>query len=349
VSQNLVETLTKTVETFKKQRGLVIGDIILDEYLFGKVQRISPEAPVPIVTLEDRKVHLGGAANVAKNLRALGANVLLFGVTGDDNGGEEILELVEGEGLSGIGIVRDRSRKTTVKTRIVGRGQQMLRLDNEVTDPISDRVVNELLKRMKSVENSFDFIILEDYNKGVLTLNLIERVLSSFSNKLVSVDPKFENFFAYKGCDIFKPNLRELQAVTGTNSENEDFLLPLFLRVKERISCRWLVITRGEKGFVIIKEDGVVFVPAWRREVFDVTGAGDTVIAVLSLACQQGLDIVSSTILASLAAGIEVGKFGASTVSPEELLEAVEKDALDLENSLTFVPLEEIQKRRFEG
>ncbi len=337
MSPNLVEELINIVKDFSRLRGVVIGDVILDEYVFGTVQRISPEAPVPVVTLNGREVHLGGAANVALNLKSLGANVYLFGVVGDDPSGREILELLRNEGISEKGIVMVSDRKTTQKTRVVGRGQQMLRIDNEVTDPIPGRVSKELLSRLHTIREDFDFIIFEDYNKGVLTPSIISHVFNMYKDKLKSVDPKFENFFAYQGCDIFKPNLRELYSVMGFQGEGESSLFELIKETKERIGAKWLVVTRGEKGFVILTDDKVVKVPAWKREVFDVTGAGDTVISVLTLAAQEGAGIVRAAILASLAAGIEVGKFGAATVSPEELIEAVKENAKELEDSIEIM------------
>jgi len=336
---SLVKELINIVESFSGQKGLVIGDVILDEYVFGRVQRISPEAPVPVVTLNGREVHLGGAANVALNLKSLGASTYLVGVVGDDTGGREILELLEKEAISKEGIVVDPSRKTTTKTRVVGRGQQMLRIDNEVTDPISEKIADKILRKMQSILDDFEFIIFEDYNKGLLTKSLISSILEQFKGKLKAVDPKFENFFTYVGCDIFKPNLRELRAVTGSYTDSEDSLSDLFIKTKNALKAKWLVVTRGEMGFVIITDNKIVKVPAWRREVFDVTGAGDTVISVLTLAAKQGSGIVKASILASLAAGIEVGKFGASTVLPEELFEAIEENAEELEKSITISPI----------
>lgn len=334
----LLDRLTQTVESFSQKKGVVIGDVILDEYLFGKVQRISPEAPVPVVTLDGREIHLGGAANVALNLKSLGASTFLLGVIGDDSAGREFFDLMRREGIPEKGIVVDPGRKTTIKTRVVGRGQQMLRIDKEITTHIGEEITKELLERIQSLED-LDFIIFEDYNKGLLTPSLIREIMSTSKDRLKAVDPKFDNFFAYKGCDLFKPNLRELLAVTGSNSEDEEFLKGLFLRVREKIGAKWLVVTRGEKGFVVVRDRQIVKIPAWRREVFDVTGAGDTVISVLTLATAQGLDIIESTILASLAAGIEVGKFGASTVYPEELKEAVRENAGELNESIEIVPL----------
>lgn len=333
---SLVRELIEIVRAFSKQKGLVIGDVILDEYVFGRVQRISPEAPVPVVTLNGREVHLGGAANVALNLKDLGVPTFLVGVVGEDVGGREIQELLKKENIPGNGIVVDPTRKTTIKTRVVGRGQQMLRIDNEQTEPISEKILNKIISQMSSLKDDFEFIIFEDYNKGLLSQPLISSILSKFKDKLKAVDPKFENFFSYIGCEIVKPNLRELQAVTGTYLEKDEALSDLFIKTKEALRAKWLVVTRGEIGFVIVTDKKIVKVPAWRREVFDVTGAGDTVISVLTLAAKQGAGIVKAAILASLAAGIEVGKFGASTVLPEELFEAIEENAEELEKSITI-------------
>jgi rfaE bifunctional protein kinase chain/domain len=314
------------IEKFKNFRVAVLGDLILDEYLFGKVERISPEAPVPVVAIESKRIHLGGAANVALNFRALGAQVSLFGVIGDDMDGKELLGLLNHYGIDGIGIVVDGERPTTKKTRVVSRGQQMIRLDRESIAPLSPSIENLLISKLEESSKNYSALVVQDYNKGVLTERIISASLDISQGKLRAVDPKFENFFLYKGVDLFKPNLREIQDATGKRVKNEEDLIELAVDVRRRVEAKWLVITRGERGSVIFGDEEAVYIPSLKREVFDVTGAGDTVISVLVLSLLSGLSIVESSLLASIAAGIEVGKFGTATVTKEELFEVIDEE-----------------------
>jgi len=314
------------IDKFKTLRVAVLGDLILDEYLFGKVERISPEAPVPVVTIENKRLHLGGAANVALNLRTLGAYVELFGVIGDDIDGKEILGLLNSKGIDGVGVIVDEERPTTKKTRVVSRGQQMIRLDRESISPISPSKEEMLLSGLEKTSKNYSAIIIQDYNKGVLTERVITSALKIAKGKLKAVDPKYDNFFLYKGVDLFKPNLRELQDATGKRVKNEDDLIKLAMYVRGKVESKWLVITRGEAGSTIISDNEIISIPSLKREVFDVTGAGDTVLSVLVLSLLSGLSIEESSLLASIAAGIEVGKFGTATVSREELFEVIDEE-----------------------
>ena len=316
----------EAIEKFKDISVAVLGDLILDEYLFGKVERISPEAPVPVVTIEDKKLHLGGAANVALNFRSLGSHVELFGIIGNDMDGKELLGLLHHHGIDGMGVVVDEERPTTKKTRVVSRGQQMIRLDRESVAPLSEAKENILLTRLEEASKNYFALVIQDYNKGVLTERIITSTLEIAKGKLKAVDPKFENFFLYKGVDLFKPNLRELQEATGKRIKNEEDLIDLGMYVKNKVKSKWLVITRGEAGSTILGDDEIIFIPSLKREVFDVTGAGDTVISVLVLSLLSGLSIEESSLLASIAAGIEVGKFGTATVSKEELFEMIDEE-----------------------
>jgi len=324
----------KFIEKFKDIRVAVIGDLILDEYLFGEVERISPEAPVPVAAIKERKINPGGAANVALNLRALGSDVDLFGIVGRDTPGGELLQLLSERGIGIEGIIEVPDRPTTLKTRVISQGQQMIRLDREVTSPIDDELANKILRRVREGLDDIDAVIFQDYNKGLLTAYLITRSIELFGERLKAVDPKLDNFFTYKGVDVFKPNIRELQRATGIKIKNDSELLGIMRRVRQQIQARYLVVTRGEKGILVQSDDELIVIPSLKREVFDVTGAGDTVISIMVLALAAGLPIVESTLLSSIGAGIEVGKFGAATVSPEELLEIIQKDWENLLDSV---------------
>ncbi|RKZ01866.1 MAG: D-glycero-beta-D-manno-heptose-7-phosphate kinase, partial [Candidatus Hydrothermota bacterium] len=314
------------IEKFKDLRVAVIGDLILDEYLFGEVERISPEAPVPVAAIQGRRINPGGAANVALNLRALGSDVELFGIVGRDTPGRELLDLLSERGIGVEGILEVPDRPTTLKTRVISQGQQMIRLDREVTSPIDEGLAEDILNRVREGLDDIDAVIFQDYNKGLLTAHLITRSIGLFGERLKAVDPKLDNFFTYRGVDVFKPNIRELQRATGIKIKNDAELLDIMRRVRNQIRARYLVVTRGEKGILVQSDDELIKIPSLKREVFDVTGAGDTVISIMVLGLAAGLSIVESTLLSSIGAGIEVGKFGAATVSPEELLEIIQKD-----------------------
>lgn len=328
------EEILKAVRNFSELKVIVIGDIILDEYLFGDVERISPEAPVPVVALKDRKLHLGGAANVAVNLRTLGAQVELFGVIGDDEDGKELLALLHAHGIDGYGVVIDNERPTTKKTRVVSVGQQMIRLDKENTSHISEPLESTLLMRLKETLDDTNAVIIQDYNKGVLTPRVIDEILKLTNGKLRAVDPKMENFFLYRGVEIFKPNMKELERVTGRRIKTDEELKRVVREIKRKMEIKYFVVTRGERGSVVLLDDTVYYIPALKREVFDVTGAGDTVISVLVLGVSSGLDILKAAVLSSIAAGIEVGKFGTAAVYPDELMEVVEEDWNFMWNSI---------------
>ena len=300
--------LEALVRSFSRFRVLVIGDVMLDRYLFGAASRISPEAPVPVVLVERVESRPGGAANVAVNLRALGARVRLAGVVGEDEYGallEESLQKWEVE----THLVRDPQRPTIRKSRVIARGQHMLRLDFEDTAGVSPEVERELLDSLDGV----DAVLLEDYDKGTITPGLIEGVRGS--GLPVAVDPKVRNFRLYRGVWLLKPNLAEFR------TQFPDGELEAAVReAREGMGLENLVVTLGKEGMLAVGEGGGFSIPALPREVYDVTGAGDTVLAVLSLALLAGAELPEAALLASIAGSIKVGKLGAAPVYPEELL-----------------------------
>lgn len=305
-------------------RVLVVGDVMLDSYLRGAALRISPEAPVPVVRVEDEWRALGGAANVATNVVALGAGCALAGVVGDDRHGRELVAELEAGEIDARGLVRVRGRPTTVKTRILARHQQVARFDHEVDEDLAEDVAEALVESIQELAAQCDAIVIEDYNKGVLTRRVIQGTLSVAHalRKPLVVDPKSRFFFDYRGATVFKPNLPELAAALREPVRYED--AEWMEATRSQLGCANLLLTLGEHGMSLITSAGEhLRVPTVARSVYDVSGAGDTVTAVVAVALGAGASVVEAAILANVAAGIEVGKAGVATVSAEELRAAV--------------------------
>src|SRR5256714_2635510 len=303
------------------RKVVVVGDAMLDVYLVGEVDRVSPEAPVPVVTVHASRHALGGAANVAANVAAVGAECRLVAVVGDDPRGESVrLELEEGQPGSRY-LVVDSSRPPTSKTRVVARGQQMLRIDEEIEEPISARIMEQLGGAIEKAMRDADALLIEDYNKGTLVPQVIERALALAKKRGVPVvvDPKFKHFFAYRGATVFKPNRRELEQAMGASLDlAHPDALPDAL---EKLGVSNLLLTLGAEGMILVTKDGeITRIPTMAREVFDVSGAGDTVTAWVGTALAAGADVREAAHIANFAAGIEVGKAGVATVSPPEVL-----------------------------
>jgi len=295
---------------------------MLDVYLRGDVERISPEAPVPVVRVRDRRHALGGAANVAQNVRAVGAAVDLIAAIGDDAGGRQLcgmLTAIDAETASLVTV----ERPTTTKTRIVARSQQVVRVDEEEDADLDGQEVARLLGVVTAAVADADALVFEDYNKGVLVPRVIEAAMAAARAKSIPivVDPKYRNFFLYRGATIFKPNRRELEAALGADVDlDHPEALPATLA---RLGVDHLLLTLGERGMALVSAGGVVKrVPTVAREVYDVVGAGDTVTAYLALVLAAGGSATEAAIIANYAAGVEVGKLGAATVSPDEVIEA---------------------------
>ncbi|MEZ5013353.1 MAG: PfkB family carbohydrate kinase [Chitinophagales bacterium] len=295
--------------TFRKLRIAIIGDIMLDTYLFGKTDRVSPEAPVPVVLLHSSDQRLGGAANVALNIKALGATAVLFSVCGDDENGKAILEVMKENGISTSSIIKQRSRITTCKTRVLAQGHQIVRIDAEQTDDISGATENALLEKFETalVKGNIDALILQDYNKGVLTTKGIRKILALCKKHKVpvSVDPKEKNFFAYKGCTLFKPNLRELRSSLNKNIPATYTALQSAMRTLEpMIAAQIILVTLGDEG-IFLRNNGKHFhISGHVRNVADVSGAGDTVISIATLCLAAGTDMQTLAALSNLGGGI---------------------------------------------
>ena len=304
------------------QHVVIVGDAMLDVYLRGDVDRISPEAPVPVVRVRDRKLALGGAANVAQNVAAVGAGCDLVAVVGADSAGRTLCAHLEAGRMESRSLVTV-GRPTTTKTRVMARSQQLVRFDEEEDADLDAAEITRVLEAIESAMPHATALVFEDYNKGVLVPAVIEGAIAlARARRLpIVVDPKFRNFFAYRGATVFKPNRRELESALGAAVDLEHpAALP---ETFARLGVEHLLLTLGERGMALVSTDGVVHrVPTTAREVYDVVGAGDTVTAYLATMLAAGATALEAAIVANYAAGVEVGKLGAATVTPAEVLEA---------------------------
>jgi rfaE bifunctional protein kinase chain/domain len=300
---------------FSKTRLLVVGDVMLDRYWFGDTGRISPEAPVPVVQVEKIDERLGGAANVARNASALGAQTTILGVIGQDEAGKRVEQLLLESGVQSQ-LQTDGNVPTTVKLRVIARQQQLIRLDFE--EAPSQISLDAKLKRFESLLPNIDIVILSDYGKGALEQVSAMIELANASKKLVLVDPKGDAYDKYKGATVLTPNRSELRQVVGQWSSEEDLTLRA-QSLRKNLGLDALLLTRSEEGMTLFTDKGTEHVRAQAREVFDVSGAGDTVIATLAVAMGAGWPLERAMALANRAGGIVVGKLGTATVSAEEL------------------------------
>lgn len=314
--------LESLLDAAGETRIVVVGDAMLDEYLVGDVERISPEAPVPVVRIRERRHALGGAANVAQNVVATGAECRLVTAIGDDSAGVKLGAMLAEIGVPKRGLL-SVSRPTTRKTRVVARSQQLVRIDDEDDDDLTAADAGRIIAAIEDAIADADALILEDYNKGVLVPAVITRAieLARARGVPVVVDPKYRHFFAYRGATVFKPNRRELESALGASVDLEHpEAIPSAI---ERLGVDHLLLTLGERGMVLASKDGAPkSVPTVAREVYDVVGAGDTVTAYLAAVLAGGGTAAEAAVIANYAAGVEVGKLGAATVSPAEVLDA---------------------------
>jgi rfaE bifunctional protein kinase chain/domain len=317
------ERLVELLDRAQGKRIAVIGDAMLDVYLTGDVERISPEAPVPVVRVRERKYALGGAANVAQNVVAIGATCDLVATVGADRGGETLRAMLRAIGEEGRSLVTV-DRPTTQKTRIVARSQQLVRVDEESDDDLDGDERARVLEAVRVAVAGADAVVLEDYNKGVLVPQVIRAAIDGARTRKIPVvvDPKYKNFFEYRGATVFKPNRRELEAAVGAAVDVDQVdAVPSTLR---RLGVNHILLTLGERGMALFSAEGeVARVPTVAREVYDVVGAGDTVTAYLAAILGVGGTVEEAAIVANIAAGIEVGKLGAATVSASEVLDRV--------------------------
>ena len=319
ISRDRLEALLTAAQG---RRVAVVGDAMLDVYLRGDVDRISPEAPVPVVRVKERKLALGGAANVANNIVTIGSRCELVSAVGDDIAGATLREML-GKVNADTRALISVGRPTTTKTRVVARSQQMVRYDEEDDSDLAGEEISRLLEALEQAVAEADALVLEDYNKGVLIPEVISKGIAWARSRgiPVIVDPKYRNFFSYRGATIFKPNRRELESALGAavDIEHPEALPATF----ERLGVEHLLLTLGERGMALISADGEIGrIPTTAREVYDVVGAGDTVTAYLATILAAGGSPAEAAVVANFAAGVEVGKLGAATVRTDEVLEA---------------------------
>ncbi len=311
----------------RTKKAMVIGDVMLDRYLWGSVSRISPEAPVPVVEITEETTRLGGAANVANNIVSLGATCHIFGIVGDDHDGLDLSRRIEEQGIVASGLVCDRTRPTTVKTRIIAHGQQVVRADREMRNEVKGAVEETLLQHVIDGMDGFDAIIISDYGKGVITKRLLGSLIprARSKGKIVSVDPKEAQFRNYKNVSLITPNQIEAGSVVGGRISDDKSLMEVGWQVFDLLEPDALLITRGEKGMSLF-QGGRTYshFPTVARQVYDVTGAGDTVICSFTLALCGGATMAEAAQIANHAAGIVIREVGTAAVRGADLVAAFE-------------------------
>ncbi|MBN1849993.1 MAG: D-glycero-beta-D-manno-heptose-7-phosphate kinase [Deltaproteobacteria bacterium] len=315
------------IERFSDARVLVIGDIIMDEYIWGDVSRISPEAPVPVVEVQRETMMLGGAANVATNIRSLGGQTIICGVVGNDSIGRKIIKEIKKIGSDTDGIVIEPERPSSLKTRIVAHNQQVVRFDRESRRELHGESLHHLLGYIKKLIRKIDAVVVADYGKGVISGRMMKglRDLLRGSDILLAVDPKENNFKHYQGIDIITPNHHEAGAFCGFKIVDEKTLIKAGTQMLDTLQCRSVLITQGKDGMTLFESDGEIYhIPTVARHVFDVTGAGDTVIGTLCLGLASKMDMRSAAVVSNFAAGIVVGEVGTSTVTSEQLTKVIQ-------------------------
>jgi rfaE bifunctional protein kinase chain/domain len=309
-----------------ERRVLVLGDVMLDEFIWGRVVRISPEAPVPVVEVLGQSFHLGGAGNVAANVRALGGRVVLAGVVGRDAAGTRVQEALVERGIESRLVVSDTGRPTTVKTRIVAHNQQVVRTDREEASDVTEGVEGALVAAVRTELSGCEALVVSDYQKGALTATVLRRGLALARRRRVPVlvDPKLRHFRRYRGATVVTPNLLEAEQATGLSLREEGDVAEAGRAIQRMLDCRAVLITRGEHGLSLFERGRAqVVVPTAAREVFDVTGAGDSVIATMALALAARATLPEAAALANAAAGVVVGKVGTAQATPAEVLAAL--------------------------
>ena len=332
------ETLAAAVRRFSKKKVLVLGDVMLDRFVWGAVSRISPEAPVPVVEVRKETTCLGGAANVAANVRSLGGEPLPLAVVGNDAEGELLRAKFREMGTAVGGIFIDKGRPTSIKTRIIAHHQQICRTDREDRAPLSPDLRRKIAAWFQAHLEIADAVIVSDYAKGLISPSLLRQVLplARAAQKPVCVDPKLKNLASYRPATVITPNLMETEFAAGMNIVTEQDLLRAGRKILRKTGIDHLLVTRGEHGMALFDADSrVTQIPTLAREVFDVTGAGDTVISALALGLVAGLSVLEAAILSNIAAGIVVAKLGTAAATPDELLAGIQAQSSDLRPTST--------------
>ncbi|MAT59998.1 MAG: D-glycero-beta-D-manno-heptose-7-phosphate kinase [Ignavibacteriae bacterium] len=326
-----ISEFEKLKDKFYGKKIAVIGDMMLDCYFWGSVSRISPEAPVPIVEIDNEFFRFGGAANVALNILKLGGIPLPIGVIGNDNDGEIFKNLLKDSGINSEGIVVDNKRPTTAKSRVIADGQHVVRIDKESKEYLNHEISQKLSDFLKNNLDEIDAIILQDYNKGVLSFELIKESIeiAKSQNKIVTVDPKFNNFFNFTDVTVFKPNRKETEDALGIKIKTEDEIKSASEKLIDKLNCEFLLLTLGEKGLAISdKKNNYWRIPTKARKVADVSGAGDTVISTLTMALAAGADIKTASYLANYAGGLVCEEVGIIPIEIDYLFNTIKKEIL---------------------
>jgi len=325
-----LKRVKKIISRFDNARVLVIGDVMLDEFVWGAVSRISPEAPVPVVWVNRESFMPGGASNVANNVATLGAKASIAGIIGDDHKGRQLTDELTKKGIDAEGLIPDKDRPTTIKTRVIANHQQVVRIDREKTAEISDRVLGDVVAFIKSRIKDVDAVIIEDYGKGLISPALLKKVvpLARRLKKIVTVDPKEEHFSYYKGVTSITPNRSEAQNAVDFKIKDDAALFKAGWAILKKLNTDTVLITLGENGMCLFRKGASkpLVIPTIAQEVFDVSGAGDTVISVFTLSLCCGATYEEAAHIANCAAGIVVGKVGIAVVTKEELTERIKKE-----------------------
>lgn len=331
----MINATQKKLNSLKKKflgkRIAVIGDMMLDSYFWGAVSRISPEAPVPVIEVDEEFQRFGGAMNVAYNISTLGGIPMPIGVIGKDNEGETLKKLMKTSGINSKFIITDSKRPTTAKTRVIANTQHIVRIDKEKTFPISSKIEDQIISQLQKNISRLDAIILEDYNKGILTSSLIKRVieLAQKHKKIVTVDPKFSNFFAYQNVTVFKPNRKETEDALGMKIRSPYEVSQAGNILLEKLNAKYVLLTLGEEGIALFEKNKPERrMPTKARKVADVSGAGDTVISTLTIALTAGADIFDATYLANYAGGIVCQEAGIVPIEINKLFNAVAEEII---------------------
>lgn len=322
--------LKRIISAFPKAKVMVVGDLILDEFIWGKVERISPEAPVPVVRLESESFMPGGASNVANNIRSLGGEVHLVGVVGEDARGETLQALLRAQGVHCEGIFTDKQRPTTQKTRVIAHHQQVVRIDRETVRPLAEHSLKSILEFVQERLRDVDALIIEDYGKGVIVPKLVKESvrLAKKYHKIIAVDPKETHFAYYRGVTTITPNHHEAGSAVGVSIKDNGSLEKAGALLLKKLACESVLITLGENGMALFqKGKPLIKIPTVARDVFDVSGAGDTVISAYTLARSAKATALEAAHISNCAAGIVVGKVGVAVTTPAELLEVVKHQA----------------------
>jgi rfaE bifunctional protein kinase chain/domain len=310
---------------FGKTGILVIGDLMIDQYVWGKVKRISPEAPVPVVDVTEEELLLGGAANVAHNVSTLGGRVFIAGTIGKDESGRILINKLEEKGFNTDGVIRDGKRPTTIKTRVIAHSQQVVRFDREEKTEIQQSILSLLLDYVRSCLPQIKGIVISDYCKGLITKKLVKSLLELAGSKIfISVDPKIGHFDYYRGVDLITPNTNEASFAAGIDISDDKTLMSAGNHLIKKLQCGSVIITRGDEGMTLFERSGrITHIPTCAQEVYDVSGAGDTVIATLTLCKAAGAPLTDAAIVANHAAGVVVGKIGTATVTQQDIVKSM--------------------------